>query len=484
MSRVALTALLWAGFWTLALLLAGGLAWVPIAQLRYEGAPGPSGLLAGLGALTVLWALRPRGWFTKKVASSRLPIARADAEGLAAFVDGVASRLGAPSPHRVAFADHATAYVGVERRWGGLKKTVEVGIGLPLFALLGRDELSAVLAHEFGHQLGGDTALGPWVHRTHRSLAAAVEALDDSAFFLDVPFRAYGQLFLRVSAQVSREQERTADRRSAQVYGAPAAASALRVVHGIGTLWDVYFDAEVEPLLHLGVRVPLLEGFRQFLAEPVKRPEVVKAIEAIVGRPPSPWDSHPTLAERLASLGEAAVQEDAALAGPQRPPPSNCLDLLGGEAAAEDLWYRIATNGKMTPLRWDEVGQKALLPAMREALEENGLTPATADLEALPQLLAEGGGLWERLRKGGVDLLSAEGKRQRSRRMLTDWFAVSLWWKGFEPVVRPGAALRLRRGPVELDPAQVIEGLVSGRFTAADHLELCEAIARTGTAVA
>ena len=51
----------------------------------------------------------------------------------------------------------------------------ELGAGLPLLAWLSRSELESVIAHEFGHHVSGDLALGPWVHRTRRTIGGALD---------------------------------------------------------------------------------------------------------------------------------------------------------------------------------------------------------------------------------------------------------------------------------------------------------------------
>jgi Zn-dependent protease with chaperone function len=473
--RIALTLLLWAGFWGLGLALGGALLSLPVAELVYQGSVSFPGVLAGLGGVTVLGAIRPRGWFGKAKAGSRQPLRREQVPALAEFVDGVARRAGAVPPDRLAFCDWATAYASTERRWG-IPWRREVGIGLPLFAVLGRDELAAVLTHEFGHHLGGDTALGPWVYRTRRSLGGTLFALDESSFFLDVPFRAYGQMFLRVSSQISRETERAADRRAAGAFGAEAMAGALLKTYGLAPLWDVYFESEVVPLLQRGIRVPLLDGFRRFLAEPDRRPDVTRRIDEALHRAPSPWDSHPSLEQRMQELGFGKTAR-AALQGLD--PGGGCLDLLGGERAAEDAWYGLAVNGTPSPMSWDELGDKAILPALRGALTAARLPdPSTTSIASLPGMLASGTALWDRARAGGIDVLSPEAKRQRARRLLTDWLAVSLGARGFEAQVRPGAHLRLRRGGLAVEPAALVERLATGTLEEADYLALCEAVER------
>jgi len=471
--RIALTLLLWAGFWGLGLALAGALLSLPIAELVYEGSVSFPGVLAGLGGVTVLGALRPRGWFGKAKVAPRQPLRREQVPALAEFVDGVARRAGAVRPDRLVFADYATAYASTERRWG-IPWRREVGIGLPLFAVLGRDELAAVLTHEFGHHLGGDTALGPWVYRTRRSLGGALFTLDESSFFLDLPFRAYGEMFLRVSAHISREQERAADRRAADAFGAGAMAGALLKTYRLAPLWDVYFEAEVVPLLQRGIRVPLLDGFRRFLAEPERRTEVTRRIHEALHREPSPWDSHPSLEKRLEELGFGKA---APAALERLDPGGGCLDLLGGEGAAEDAWYGVAVSGSPTPMSWDELGDKAILPALSGALTGARLPdPSTTPIASLPRMLSSGAALWDRARADAVDVFSPEAKRQRARRLLTDWLAASLGARGFQAQVRPGAHLRLRRGALTVEPADLVERLAAGTLAEVDYLAFCEAV--------
>jgi hypothetical protein len=73
--------------------------------------------------------------------------------------------------------------------------------------LLSEAELGSVVAHEYGHFVGADLRLGPWVYRLRNSIGHALASLDSSIFFLDMPFRLYGQWFLRRTALISRAQE-------------------------------------------------------------------------------------------------------------------------------------------------------------------------------------------------------------------------------------------------------------------------------------
>lgn len=468
--RAALTVVLWAGFWLLGLAVAGALLWVPIAEARYTGSPGLGGVLAALGAVTVLWALRPRGWFSRERNEAE-PLTREQFPELFTLLDQVATRARTAAPRKVYLSGEATAFIGTERRWFGLKREPVVGIGLPLFAFLDREELASVLAHEYGHQMGGDLSLGPWVYRTRRSIALAVDSLEDSAFFLDVPFQLYGRFFLRMSGTVSRQQELAADALAASVCGPLPTAEALRKVHALAPLWQAYFAHELEPLFEQRVRVPLLEGFRRFVAEERRRRDVEADLREVLERPPSPWDSHPPLEERLRGLGRAGDGP-----GAPRLPPTGCLELLGGEKAAEEAWFERVTVEGLVALQWEELPEKIVLPDLQKQWVGSAIDPRRMSLRALPGLLKEGEALWKRIRPPGIELLSPEGQRQRVRQLLVGWLGAALAHRGFTPELRPGAYLRMSCEDVSVEPQAIVERLTAGALTEEQYLEACEVL--------
>lgn len=461
LTRRALLALaLWAGFWALSLGLAVALLWVPLAQARFQGGPSWTGLLAGLGGAVVLWALRPR--LGAGAGGAPRPLEREAFPALHAFLDELARRSGAPPPDEVHLIEQPTAFISTPRPGLLRRRRQVIGLGLPLFAQLTREELGTVLAHEFGHRRGGDLLLGPWVHRTRVSLARAIHALDGSAFFLDAPFRAYGALFLGVSGAVSREQELAADAHAAAVHGVGPTARALRRVHRLGPPWAVYFAYDAAPLIETGSRVPLLEGFRRFLGQPRHRPEVREALQAALQERPRPGDTHPSLRERLEALGAG----EAVPAGP----PGSCLDLLGGEAAAEDAWYQRAVSGQLTARTWEAVGPEAVLPALR-ARHGQAAGQGEPDLSRLPALVARSDEVWAQVRPPGPSVLSPRSARQEGQRVLAGWLAATLSERGFELELRPGAALLLRRGELEVVPEEVVAGLASGELSAVGYAQ-------------
>ena len=455
LSRALLALGLNVGYWVLALVAVGTLGFVPVAQLRYQDHLDVGGVLAGAGALTLLWALRPRGLFTRAERSELPPVTPREFPALFALMAEVEQRVGAPSAHKVFLTADANASIHVERRWLGLKRERVVCLGMGLFGILDRDALASVVAHEYGHHLGGDLWLGPWVHRARASLTGTLESLEGSAFFLDLPFRAYAEFFLRVSSGVSREQELFADALAVKAYGAAATARALKRIHEAGPRWETYLHLELTPLVEQGARLSPFDGYARFRDNRTYRPLVARAMEARKTNRATRYDSHPPLEERLRAAGDLG----------HAPAEVDSLSLLGGETSAAVSFYERFTSGNLKTVEWPQVASDVLLPALAQKLAGTILEPGKTPVTELPQLIAEGPALWDRLRPEGLDLLSPEAKRQRARELLSEWLTLSLAERGFVPEREPGGNLRLRRQEQVVDPEALLESASRGAVT-------------------
>lgn len=227
----------------------------------------------------------------------------------------------------------------------------------------------------------------------------------------------------------------------------------------LGAEWDAYFHLDALPAVERGARVPLVEGYRRFLAEEDRRPEVLRALARQAEAPPHPADTHPPHAQRL-----LAIDPRRPVDGPA-PPPAGCLELLGGEAAAEEAWYRRALTQPLPAVSWDEVGDEKLLPGLAGELAGTPLDPARAELARLPALAADPAGAWSAVARG-VNLLSPEARRQRGLTLLGAWLAVALRDRGFTARARPGAELLLVRGGEVVAPWTLARALAEGRLEA------------------
>ena len=458
--RALLMLTLWLGFWLLALGLTGLLLWIPFAQSYYRSSIEFSGAIAACAAITLAYALRPRIARDDDQASGPPALEREQAPELFTFVERIGRDLGIVAPVEIHLVAGATAYISAKRSWYGRVKALRVGVGLPLFAWLSEREFGAVIAHEFGHFIGGDLSLGPWVYRTRVSIGATIHSLDESMFFLDAPFRTYGHWFMRLSGAVSRAQEYSADALSAQHFGAEAACAALEKIHRLDPLWTAYLAHDFGPAVDKGARVPILEGFRRFCELPVKRHAAQETIASVENRTPSPYDTHPSLKERLFALAPKAKPQPYAL--------DQCLHLLGGEPAAESAWYRRFDADQLTETNWEEFGEKVLRPQLEKRFTDTLMAPERMALTELVTMARELDAWWGKLRPDSVSFLSTEAKRRYVLQIFEDWIIVGLCHHGFTPQVRPGESLVLVRDQVSVQPDVLLKDACENRVSVQD----------------
>jgi Zn-dependent protease with chaperone function len=119
-------------------------------------------VMAGLLVL-LAWFLRPR--FGRMPPGVRVP--REAAPALFAMTDEIAATFEGPSFDVVVVTDEANAATSSV----GLREKRVLSIGAPLWTVLTRDERSAVLAHELGHNVNGDIRRSLVVGTALRTLA-------------------------------------------------------------------------------------------------------------------------------------------------------------------------------------------------------------------------------------------------------------------------------------------------------------------------
>ncbi|MCC6407947.1 MAG: M48 family metallopeptidase, partial [Planctomycetes bacterium] len=209
-TRAALAVLLLVGFYVFALALAALLVWWPFSGLT---APMQLAVPSILGAAIILWSLVPR--IDRFEPPGKL-LTASEHPRLFAELAAVASRTGQAMPSEVYLVNDVNAFVAQRGGVMGFGSRRVMGIGLPLLHGLTVAELRAVVAHEFGHFDGGDTRLGPWIHKTRSAIGRTMTNLErgDHAI-LRKPFELYAGFFLRVTKGISREQELAADRLAA-----------------------------------------------------------------------------------------------------------------------------------------------------------------------------------------------------------------------------------------------------------------------------
>jgi len=388
-------------FFALALAAVAGLIWLgaatfgALAELHGRGmlAVVVFGLTCFGAAGVIAWSVLPR---IDRFEPPGPELTAAEAPALFAEIRRLSELTGQAEPAHVYLVGEVNAFVAKRGGVMGIGARRVMGIGLPLLTMLSVDELRAVLVHEYGHFHGGDVALGPWIYKTRGAVlrtvinlarAGAATQSSGSGYFdlvrlllavVRAPFRWFGLAFLRVTQAISRAQERGADALAARLVGSGALVEGLKKSHGGSLAFSAYFRSEVAPALDAGFRPPIAAGFHAFLAVDEVRAASERATSAaLADSAGDPYDSHPSLRERVAAFPDAAPPVDG------RPAIELVADVAALEARLFDFHVR---DRGLRPIAWTEAASKVHVPAMRSEVIRlrpvlAKLTPATLPRE-------------------------------------------------------------------------------------------------------
>ena len=463
--RAIIALLLILGFYGIALGLIVLLLYVPYASWVYGGyfSPRESGFCV-FGVLVIAYAVWPRREFFlapgPRLASDAHP-------RLSALLTEVAQSAKLRMPDELYLIPEVNAWVS--RRGGRMFSggRMVMALGLPLLAVLTPSQLRAVLGHEFGHEQGGDTALGGWIYGTRLAILRAGQEIRSSGWygFLMYPLLWYSKIFLRVTTAIARRQELSADAQAARIAGAAVAGQVLVTIETATTAFDRYLKTEVIPVLERGYRPPLGEGFRRFF----QNQQEVSAHRAIETPPDSkkadPYQSHPPLKERLSALGDPVIDVG-------KRDETTALSLLENPESFEpDLLGRLTNqtvSRRAKPITWEEL-------AGPEGVElVHGASWTALLKECGPGL----GGTRVRDLAGHAKDPEAFGRKLTRRKMMSkDYVGLAnqivgialvrtLQKAGWSIRKEPGLPLRLQKEPAILEPHEVFARLREDAYAA------------------
>jgi Zn-dependent protease with chaperone function len=491
--RALLAILLTLGFYGLALGIAGLLLLVIYAEVAWAHQFNVRiTLFCLIGAIAILWSIFPRRERFVPPGPELTP----DAQGqLWGEIGEVAARVGQPMPAEIYLIPQANAWVTERGGLLGLGGRRVMGLGLPLLQILTVGQLRAVLAHEFGHFYGGDTELGPWIYHTRDAIMRAVRNIGRGSL-LQLPFYWYATLFLRVTQGISRRQEYVADELAVRTEGRDAFLSGLQAIYGADAAYQAYWQNELGPALGAGFRLPLSEGFARFITTPPVQDAMQQAVSEALAAGTDPYDSHPTLQQRITAIEALPVTEPietlSAPAMPESPdarspipadlpaPARSAISLLLDLPTLEQqlLVTLIGTNrvATLVPLAWDKAGTAVWLPIWRTTVAQyaSGLQGLTAD--ALPEFLRSPGLLADEIRhqaRPGQPPLDDEEVAQGVRSLGAIALAVALAGQGWALDAGPGAEVSLTHMGERVAPFTVVAALASGQISAGEWHARC-----------
>ncbi|MEE4543570.1 M48 family metallopeptidase [Streptomyces sp. V4-01] len=285
---------------------------------------------------------------------------------------------GTRAPDQVVLVGDVNAAVSERTRLLGLiPGRRSLYLGVPLLEGLTVPRLRGVLAHEFGHYGHHDTRLSAITLRGRVAIGHTIDqfragAADSGRAFVLVGnlYIRYGRLYLRASQSVARRQELAADHRAALSVGRDATANALRQVPLLAAAFGFYVEHYASIGWNAGLLPPPGEfygGFRHLLAEPGRAEELAALQAESPQEPPSPYDSHPPMDERvrlLEALPDDGAGDDASAPAALTLLRDESAVLAGVEAAS------LTEEAKaMRRLPWDDLVQRASWSEATKAAE-------------------------------------------------------------------------------------------------------------------
>ncbi|MER7273180.1 M48 family metallopeptidase [Dactylosporangium sp. NPDC000244] len=375
--RAAISVVLLAGFYLLAVALIGGLGWATV-WLWTEHPGAAAGKLAFLtiavaaGLVVAFWKILT----AKPGEPEGLALAPHEARGLWDTAHELAHQVGTRAPDEIRLIPEVNAAVAEQTRFLGLAGGRRIMyVGLPLLQAFTVAQLRSVLAHELGHYSGSHTKLGALAHRGRMAIVQTIRQVGPSSLAGFV-FRTYARLYILVEQAVSRRMEYEADEFSVRIAGRTAAVSAMRDLAVVDSAWNFFvgryvtigWDAKLAPRDVFGGFAQLLQG---------RSGELAKLRDSAPPEEKSRWDSHPPIADRITAM---QAMPDPGVATDDRP----AAVLLADPATLAQRLQQAALNIEdKTLLPWDELTDAAI--AARAQRDVDTLFRAAARMGGAPQ---------------------------------------------------------------------------------------------------
>jgi Zn-dependent protease with chaperone function len=349
-ARVALLAAL--GYAVIVAALVAALGGLALTLLLMTQSPAAIKLLFVFGPLA--WVIL-RALPVKLEPPQGIELSPSEAPELFALVETLREQASAPRIHHVRVDGDLNASVTQVPLLGWFGPTRNyLLVGLPLMDALALDEFRAVIAHELGHVSASHGRFSAWVYRIRQSWARLQASLEErghwGAGVFRRFFRWYAPYFAAFSFVLAREHEHEADRAAVEAAGADAAATALSRLD----LTARYLGGHYWPGIYGAARESAHPTAKPFVELPAaarssRASEAAQAaIAAVLSERTGTGDTHPSLSDRLISIG---VQPLAAVQKAATAPSESAAERFLG-ALRDDLARRLDTEWHANVAEW------------------------------------------------------------------------------------------------------------------------------------
>ncbi len=449
-AAIALTA----GFYVLALAAVGGLLALGIVPAVAGDADPVISIAALVLAGTIAVVVIPRG---ETFIPPGVHVTHETQPRLLALIEDETDAAGAAAPERV----FVTFDVDVEVAEGG--RTII--IGLPLLYLVSERGLRAVLAHALGY---GDGWVRRWRARIGRELRRLGADASPTQRVLRLPLAAYGRAFLRVTDPIARREEQQADAYAVRRAGRDLSVTTLRRIRAYASSFEVYWANEVTPILSVGRRPPVGDGFLAFLAAPAVERAAAEQLERDLAKEATA--ARPSMADRIAAV-EAMPAGD-----PDDGPDASTLLVDAPALEREQVVHLFGPEvGELRPVEWEAVGAEIYLARARRLVDAHGALLGSATAGALDHIVGQLGHFAGALQLREPDL-EVEHARDFAGALMADGLLVALHETGWSVEAPPAEPVQCRRGADHLAPHVVVDQLRDGRLSGAEWRARAEAL--------
>lgn len=451
--RGAVALAMFVGFYVFAAIVAMVLLFIPYAQFRLTNSLSvPIAAVCIGGAGSILWAIVPRRGVQGLVPGARLSVAAEPR--LFEAIRQVAAATDQPMPDEVYLVASANAFVTKRGGIFGLGETQVLALGLPLMQMLTISELRSVLAHEFGHFHGGDVRIGAIIYRGRLSILRTLESVKGTWF--EGIIGSYWEMFLGVSSSISRFQEFSADRLSAEEFGRSPLVSGLRKAAVGDGAFIAYWEREIREPIRAGYAPPIVEGFSRFVEGQSGLLERL-ASRKIGEFRGSQFDSHPPLAERIEAIAD--VDEGTQDSG------EPAVGLLSNPSGWDD--FILTESGTdVTRLRrvaWADVLTEVQVPYWRSARQDYESLLRRMNWSQLPTSVADAIGFATPLKREGDGYVPGPELARRLAWLVGAACSLQLLDAGWELTADPGSEVRALRDGMVIEPFVLCADVIFGR---------------------
>lgn len=260
--------------------------------------------LSAAGVVLLVWLMRPTLRFKGR------ELRREEAPQLFEAIAALRAKLQVPGKMRVYLDDSFNAGAAETRGLFGVAGTQCILVlGVPLLAALSREQVLAVVAHELGHFSRRHGRLGQWLYRAREGWIDYMSQVQESDSSFDRAAAWYARAFVPYfsarSFVHSRQCEYEADADAAFATSGTVFAQALTRTAVIGRVWAKRMPRELAAWKMQSAEPPA-DFHRRFaaVASGLGSAEAQAWVDEALREPSSWQDTHPSLSERLESLGQ------------------------------------------------------------------------------------------------------------------------------------------------------------------------------------